>query len=188
MKDIENPWLTVGYRSFAYDGPNSLKIERIAKAVDKNKSSFYNLFVDLTIFKLRLLDFHFEQAKHIAEKESNAKNEQQLIEILINHKVDLLFNRQLRFHRENPDFEKCFNKINNITFPALMPLWKEIIGLSDNSFLAEMVLALSIDNFYLQITDTTLNERWLKSYFKNIREMISQFRLSKSLDTLNGSV
>lgn len=188
MKEREKIWIEVGYHTFAYDGPSSLRVERIAKEVGKNKSSFYHLFVDLKIFTQILLDFHLEQAKCIAQKEANANDEKELIEILINHKVDLLFNRQLRFHRENPDFENCFNKINSITFQALMPLWKEIIGLEDNSSLAEMVLALSMDNFYLQITNSTLNKEWLASYFKSIRAMVSQFKLNKSLTTLDGSV
>lgn len=177
MKESEKKWIEIGYRTFAYDGPNSIKIIRMAQKLNKSKSSFYHLFGNLEIFTQRLLDFHLEQAKCIVIKESNAKNEKELIEVLIQHKIDLLFNRQLRFHRETSIFENCFNEINQISFPALVPLWKEIIGLSDNSYLAEMVLALSIDNFYLQITESTLNEEWLKFYFKSIRDMISHFRL-----------
>ncbi|MEM6297945.1 MAG: TetR/AcrR family transcriptional regulator [Bacteroidota bacterium] len=108
MKEIEKKWIEHGYRIFAYDGAGSLKVERISRAVKKNKSSFYHLFADLEVFTQRLLDFHLDQSKIIAEKETNAKSEQEIIKILVDHKVDLLFNRQLRFHRENPDFEKCF--------------------------------------------------------------------------------
>ena len=188
MKAVEKQWIAIGYHAFAYDGPGSLKIERIAKAVNKNKSSFYHLFADLEIFVQRLLAFHLEQAKSIAEKEASARDEQQLIEVLVHHKVDLLFNRQLRVYRENPEFESCFNKTNQLTFTALMPVWKKIIGLTDNSSLAKTVLALSMENFYLQITDTTLNEQWLKAYFNSIRVMIDQFRTNNELKALDGSV
>ncbi|MEM7036202.1 MAG: TetR/AcrR family transcriptional regulator [Bacteroidota bacterium] len=188
MKEAEIPWIEVGYRLFAYDGPGSLKVERLAKAVKKSKSSFYHLFADLEVFTQRLLDYHFEQAKIVVHKEATAKSEAELISVIVEHKVDLLFNRQLRIHRENPDFENCFCKINAIAFPAMMPIWKEIIGLTDNSSLAEMVLSLSIENFYLQITDTTLNEPWLTAYFKNIRNMISQFKLRASISELDGTV
>ena len=188
MKEVEKHWIELGYRSFAYDGPSSLKIERLSKAVNKNKSSFYHLFADLELFIQRLLGFHVEQAKYIAEKEAKASNEEELIEILISHKVDLLFNRQLRFHRENPEFEYCFNKINQITIPAIMPVWKEIIGLADNSSLAKTVLVLSVENFYLQITDANLNEKWLKAYFKGVREMINQFRVNSNMKALDGNV
>ena len=188
MKAIEKPWLETGYRNFAYDGPGNLKIERVAKEVNKNKSSFYHLFASMEIFMERLLDFHIEQAKVIAQKEADANEEQQLITIFIEHKVDLLFNRQLRFHRSNPVFATCFNRVNTFTFPAIMPVWKKIIGLTDDSALAEMVLALSIENFYLQITDETLSEDWLKSYFKTIRGMVYRFKISSPSITLDGAV
>lgn len=188
MKEIEKDWINVGYQTFAYDGPNSLKIERIAKDVGKNKSSFYHLFADLELFIQSLLSYHIDQAIIIAEKETNALSEEELIDILISHKVDLLFNRQLRIHRDHPEFSKCLARINQLTIPALLPLWKKIIGLEDNSYLAEMVLSLSIENFYLQCTDLTLNENWLSTYFKDIRMMITHFKQNNVVSTLDGSV
>ena len=176
MKEIERSWIEKGYRVFAYEGPSGLKIERLSKEVGKNKSSFYHLFADLEVFTERLLTFHFQQAKIIADKESISKNERELIDIILDHKIDLLFNRQLRIHRDTPDFKSCFNKINQISIPAMLPVWKKIIGVSENTSLAQMVLMLSLENFFLQITDETLNETWLKTYFATIREMILHFR------------
>lgn len=158
MKEIEKSWIKKGYRFFAYEGPNGLKIERLSKEVGKNKSSFYHLFADLEVFTDRLLTFHLTQAKIIAEKESNSLDENELIEVILEHKIDLLFNRQLRIHRENKEFENCFHQINQISIPSILPLWKKIIGLSENTSLAQMVLTLSLENFYLQITDETLNK------------------------------
>lgn len=188
MKEVEKSWIELGYRFFAFEGPSGLKIERLAKGVGKNKSSFYHLFADIEVFTERLLTHHLAQAKIIAEKESNSLNESELIEVIIQHKIDLLFNRQLRIHRENKEFENCFNQINQISIPAILPLWKNIIGLSENSSLAQMVLTLSLENFYLQITDETLNESWLKAYFENIRQMVIHFRQSQNTITIDGSV
>lgn len=188
MREIEKSWIEIGYRFFAYEGPSGLKIERLAKEVGKNKSSFYHLFADLEVYTERLLTFHLHQAKIIAEKESNSENERELIDIILKHKIDLLFNRQLRVHRENKEFENCFNKTNQISVPAILPVWKKIIGLSENISLAQMVLTLSLENFYLQITDETLNESWLKSYFSNIRQMVAHFRQSQNTIAIDGSV
>jgi AcrR family transcriptional regulator len=188
MKEIEKSWIENGYRFFAYEGPSGLKIERLSKVVGKNKSSFYHLFADLEVFMQRLLAFHLHQAKIIAAKESMSKNEQELTDIILEHKVDLLFNRQLRFHRENPDFKNCFDKINQISIPAILPVWKKIIGISDNTSLAQMVLTLSLENFYLQITDETLNESWLKTYFATIREMILHFKQVEQTKSVDGTV
>lgn len=188
MKEIEKPWLEVGYRSFAYEGPQALKIERMSREVGKNKSSFYHLFADTDVFTQSLLSYHIDQAKKVTEKEANSKNETELIKMIMEHKIDLLFNRQLRIHRENSAFEKCFTEINQNTIPALLPVWKRIIGLNENSSLAQMVLLLSLENFYLQITDETLTESWLSGYFATIRQMVSHFKQYNSIPTLDGSV
>ena len=188
MKEIETSWIETGYRFFAYEGPVGLKVERLSKQVGKNKSSFYHLFADLEVFTERLLNFHFHQAQIIAEKESACTSEKELITILLEHKTDLLFNCQLRIHRENSDFHHYVDKINQITIPAILPIWSKLIGLSDNSYLAQMVLNLSLENFNLQISDSTLNEEWLSSYFRGIRNMVSQFKQNQGLPALDANV
>ncbi len=186
--DKEQIWIEYGYQIFANEGPQGLRIEKLAKSIQKNKSSFYHFFADLEVFTQRLLDFHLEQAKEIARKESEAQNESELAHIIVEHKRDLLFNRQLRFHRENPDFKACFQKVNEVSLPGLLPVWKEIIGLDENNYLAKMVLMLSIENFFLQITDETLNETWIFAYLDKIREMVKLFKNTNSIPIMDGSV
>ncbi len=180
MREIEKKWLEFGYRCFAYEGPNGLKVERLSKEVGKNKSSFYHLFADLEIFTERLLELHLSRAKAISKKESTAKNEQELISIILAHKTDLLFNRQLRIHRNQPKYKECLDHIMPFSVRGLLPVWKNIISLSENGGLAQMVLHLSLENFYLQITDETLNELWLSEYFANIRQMVLLFKQPKN--------
>ena len=181
-------WIRQGYKSFAHEGPAGLKVERMARSVDKSKSSFYHHFADLEVFTEELLHHHIEQGKAMAAKESAARNQEDLIEIILEHKPDLLFNRQLRIHRENKDFEQCFTKVNQMSIPAILPVWKQIIGLDDNSYLAQMVFQLSLDNFSLQITDETLNRDWLNAYFENIVGLITQLKNTKKVEQLDGSV
>ncbi len=92
------PWIKEGYRVFAGEGPPGLKVERLAKGVGKNKSSFYHHFADLEIFTSALLSYHLDQTKVVAGKEANCFTLEDLIDVLTEHKVDLLFNRQLRIH------------------------------------------------------------------------------------------
>ncbi len=179
MKEAEKIWLEKGYKYFAFEGPKGLKIERLAKEVGKNKSSFYHFFADLEVFTERLLKFHLRKAKAISKLESAAKSEKELIAIILEHKIDLLFNRQLRIHRNHPEFKEYLNHILQFSVHGLLPVWKNIISLSENGALAQMVLHLSLENFYLQITEETLNESWLKAYFANIRQMVFLFKQSK---------
>lgn len=184
----EQIWIEAGYQAFAFEGPQALRIEKLARTIEKNKSSFYHFFADLEIFTERLLDVHLEQAKVMSEKESAAKNETELTQVLLEHKIDLLFNRQLRVQRDRSDFQACFVKTNEISLPKFMPIWKKVIGLNENNHLAQLVLMLSIENFYLQITDETLNSNWIAAYFEKIREMVRLFKKTNSIPVMDGSV
>jgi AcrR family transcriptional regulator len=184
----ENIWIETAYHIFAYEGPQGVRIEKLAKAIHKNKSSFYHFFADMKVFTARLLDYHLIQAKSMSEKEVKAENELELSQIFIDHKTDLLFSRQLRIHRDNPDFLACFLKTNEISLPGFMPIWKKVIDLQENNYLAQLVLMLSMENFFLQITDETLNSTWIAAYFQNIKEMVKLFKKTNSLPIMDGSV
>lgn len=184
----EQTWIVAGYQTFAFEGPQALRIEKLAKTVQKNKSSFYHFFSDLDVFIKKLLDFHLAQAKVMSDKESKAQNESELTQIILEHKLDLLFNRQLRIHRDHTDFQACFIKTNEISLPGFMPIWKKIIDLKENNHLAQLVLMLSIENFFLQITDETLNSNWIATYFEKIREMVKLFKRTNSIPVMDGSV
>ena len=121
----------------------------------------------------------------ITAKEAVAENAEQLIDILLEHKIDFLFNRQLRVHRMNEEFSACFTKANERSEPTIMPVWKKIIGLDNQHYLAEMVYRLSLENFFLQITDETLNRDWLRTYFRNITTMVQQFKSSNTSIKIN---
>ncbi len=187
-EDIKIPWIQAGYKIFAYEGPKGLKIESLSNEIGKNKSSFYHLFSNLEIFINILLQYHLEQAYILAEKESNCRNQEELIDILVDHKIDILFNRQLRIHREHDDFQRCFIKTNQITGQAILEVWSEILDLKNNSYLAELVFKLSLENFFLQITDETMNRDWLNNYFKELRTLIKAFKNSNIPKSLDGTV
>jgi AcrR family transcriptional regulator len=187
-KKTQLPWIEKGYNTFAYEGPKGLKVERLARDIGKNKSSFYHHFADLEIFTELLLEQHMQQASIMAEKEADCHTLQDLIEVLLEHKNDLLFNRQLRIHRENEDFRTCFVKTNELTYASFAPLWAKLLELEDNSQLANLVLQLSIENFYIQITDETLNREWLTAHFKEVQFMVREFKKTGKVPALDGSV
>jgi len=90
MTKAQIPWLEKGYQTFALKGPKELKIERLAKDIGKNKSSFYHLFADLNLFVGTLLDYHLIKVNEIALKEARATSMEELIDVLVEHKMDLL--------------------------------------------------------------------------------------------------
>ncbi|MGL5112345.1 MAG: TetR/AcrR family transcriptional regulator [Flavobacterium sp.] len=174
MKDaIKQPWIQVGYELFAHEGPKGLKIELLARKVAKNKSSFYHLFADIEIFTAELLAYHIAQSKAIAQQAREcAQIDPDLIHLLLNLKIDILFNRHLRIHRDNPVFKKCFEEANKPVEEAFLTIWTDALGLNSRKNLAKIILDLTTENFYLQVTAKNLTYDWLVGYFEDIKKIV----------------
>lgn len=172
-------WIKIGYKIFSKNGPEGIKVQTISKMLGKSKSSFYHFFSDKEIFIEALLNYHLERANLIIEKEKQCKNvNPELIEVLLEFKEDLLFNRQLRIHRDVKVFKYCFEKINEMSATAIIGIWSEMLNLKDNSTSAILVLNLSLENFYLQITEETLTFKWLDNYTKDLKAMVESIQSS----------
>lgn len=172
-------WILAGYELFAAEGPKGLRVEVMARGVGKSKSSFYHHFADLECFIEVLLAHHHDRAMLIAGRERLCNNVvPELLNVLLEVKQDLLFNRQLRIHRAGINYKDCFEKSSRHVAEAILPVWAKMLGLNDNSRLARMVLNLSIENFYLQITHETLNYDWLLTYVGELKRMVREFQLS----------
>ena len=177
LENVKIPWVIVGYETVAKEGLIGLKVEQIAKKVKKSKSSFYHHFADTEIFTDYLLEYHLEKSKLIEGKAKLCKNlEPDLINLFMEMKLDLLFNRQLRINRDNITFAKCFEKANEPIIRAFFDIWSRDIGLSDRSDLAQMVLNLAVENFYLQITEKNLTYNWLLHFLNEIRAMVGEIK------------
>jgi AcrR family transcriptional regulator len=174
-KDFKQIWIDMGYCLFAEKGLNGLKIEVISQKVGISKSSFYHHFADLPIFIDMLLDQHIARSKYIAQKEDDCNNiNPELIELLIECKTDLFFNRQLRINRANQAFNNCLEKSNQIVGNSFIAIWSKDLGIQYNQRLLEALFGLALENFYLQITPETLTEKWLLDYFQKLRLIVIQ--------------
>lgn len=177
MHITKEQWITAGYELFAHDGPKGIKVEVIASHVGISKSSFYHHFVDIHLYTDLLLHYHLERAVIVAAQEKAcASIDPGIINVLLKNKIDLLFNRQLRIHRDVPKFRKCFESSNRLAESAMMELWAKETGLSFDSRLVQILFALALENFYLQITNETLRYDWLSDYFKNLRDLTDEIR------------
>jgi AcrR family transcriptional regulator len=174
--DTKEIWIKTGYEIFALKGQIGLKIEPLAKKVGKSKSSFYHHFADLEVFVDFLLKHHIEQSYSIAHKEQNASNiDPELINILVEHRTDLLFNRQLRIHKNILLFEETLCKSNKIIGDAFKTAWIKDLNSQLSQKQIEGVFTLAVENFYLQINPDTITYQWLSEYFSNLKKLTSNF-------------
>lgn len=175
-KDNKEIWIKKGYEIFSISGQSGLKIEPLAKTVGKSKSCFYHFFADLELFTDYLLKHHIEQSNIIAIKERQAKNiDPELINVLIEHKTDLLFNRQLRINQDTKSFSLTLKQSNKIVGDAFVNVWVKDLGLQLTQKQIEGIFTLALENFFLQINVETLNYEWLSAYFRNLKRIASNF-------------
>ena len=173
MNNNKEIWIKTGYEIFALYGLSGLKIEPTAKKVGKNKSSFYHYFADLELFVDELLLHHLKQSGLIAEKELNAQNiDPNLIEIIVEHKIDILFNRQLRINRDNKKLSHTLDKSNELVGNGFVMLWVKDLDLKLTQKQLEGIFELALENFYLQINTDNLNHQWLSDYFNNLKKIV----------------
>lgn len=172
----QDVWIKAGYEAFALSGMNGLKIEQLSKKVGISKSSFYHHFADLEIFIDLLLKYHIKQSEIIGKKESLAQNiDPDLINILIDHRIDLLFNRQLRIHQNNRSYAEALQQSNTIIGNAFILLWMKDLNLSLTQKQINSLFSLALENFFLQINNDNMNYTWLSKYFANLKSIANNF-------------
>ncbi|HPH20964.1 MAG TPA: TetR/AcrR family transcriptional regulator, partial [Haliscomenobacter sp.] len=113
-----------------------------------------------------------------ADKEKKAKNiDPELITILVEHKMDLLFNRQLRINQQHQHYKETLDKSNQIIGNEFVKLWAKDLNLNLSQGQLESLFELALENFYLQINAENLNPAWLSAYFNNLKRIARNFEL-----------
>lgn len=172
MSEKKEVWILKGYEKFALYGEASLKIEQLAKEVGISKSSFYHLFADMEIFVAELFKYHLNNSKIIADKERLASTiKPELINILLQHKIDLLFNRQLRINSTLQNYKDTLLKSNQYIGNDFVMLWLKDTKLNFTTQQAATLLELALENFFLQINQENLNYEWLVLFFENLERV-----------------
>lgn len=168
-------WIEIGYELFSKEGPKGLKVELLARKAGKSKSSFYHHFGDLELFTDSLLQYHLERSIVISKQAASCQNMvPDLLNLLLSVKSDILFDRQLRIHRDVLEFKKCFEKASGQVEDAFLNIWSDSLGLGDKTYLARIILNLTVENFYLSVTDENINSEWLVNYLKEIHFMVRE--------------
>jgi AcrR family transcriptional regulator len=158
-------WIEKGYQMVSALGFAEVKVESIARLLNKNKSSFYHYFGDWEVFEEALLDHHINLAKQFAADANSCQNIiPDLVNLFIDHKTDIFFHKQLRINREKAQFKKCFESVYSMFEEAIAERWTSFMKLEDQAYLATKILNLLSENFLLQITDENFTSSWLEDY------------------------
>ena len=175
--ETEQPWLEAGYEIFSKDGPSGLKVEHIARKVGISKSSFYHLFVDIEIFQEKLLEYHIERAKKMSDQSESCKAiVPDILNLFLENKTTLFFNRQLSIHRNNKLFQTYSEKATGIVEHTYFDKWVDLLGLQTQQHIAKNILKIYTDNFFLRISEETLTYDWLLSLLDEIKILVNDIK------------
>ncbi|MCI4668299.1 MAG: TetR/AcrR family transcriptional regulator [Bacteroidia bacterium] len=170
----EMPWIVEGYRMMAFEGVRGLNIQAIAKNIGKNKSSFYHHFGDLEGFYPWLFKYHIIQFTEMAELGASCSNmNPELLDLMVERKLDIFFHRQLRLERHIPEFKECYEKAFAIFEDVLIEKGIESLNMHNHRGIAKAFLSLVVDNFLLRITDTNYKLSWMQSYLFELQQLTS---------------
>ncbi|MEM7513515.1 MAG: TetR/AcrR family transcriptional regulator [Bacteroidota bacterium] len=177
MTESKLLWIQEGYFAFGRKGPEGLNVEQLAKNLQKSKSSFYYYFGDLELFQTDLLAYHIERADEIACRgEKCTSMDPDVINLIVDTKDDLLFNKQLRLHFQNPLFKECFERSFDRISGSFIDKWNLMIGLEPQSELGKLIFHLLVDNFFLQVSDENLSYQWFHEYLKSLSSTIDKIK------------
>ncbi|MFT5077191.1 MAG: hypothetical protein ACI85B_002257 [Flavobacteriaceae bacterium] len=166
-------WVEKGYKMVSESSFTDVNIESISRAVNKNKSSFYNYFGDWEGFEEELLNHHKLKAKQFGVDVKKCQNIiPETINLFIEYQIDVFFHKNLRINREKAHYQKCFESVHAIFKEAILDKWSTFIHLEGQYFLATKFLKLISENFLLQITDENYNYRWMENYFLEISKLL----------------
>lgn len=176
-KTEKSVWLKHGYDLFAAHGHAGLKVEVLARKVGKSKSSFYHHFSDVEAFITLLLKLHVQRAYVMAEElEALVGSTNELSPLLVSFADDILFHRQLRFHRQIPEYQQCIGEVMILIEPPFVELLSDMLELSDNKAIVRLLLSFCIDHFLMRTTADLLTVECIHRYIQEVFQLLKQLR------------
>lgn len=170
-------WILAGCKLIAEQGMHALNAEHLASIVGSSKSSFYHYFGKLEDFRAVLLEYHILEAEKMATQMEACENYMpDVLHVLIKNKDNILFHKQLRIHRENPIFLKCFTKAYEQVETLILHRLNEYLGIASQPMFAKSFLIIITDNLLMRITKKDFTLDWFKNYTDEVSYLLMQMK------------
>jgi AcrR family transcriptional regulator len=157
-------WIKAGYELFSNEGIESLKVERLARSLELNKSGFYHYFGSMNTYLKYLMEYHINKAKDLTEEIAGCQNiDPDLLHLIIRHKSFFLIESQLLVKCRPAQFGEDIGigKAASIVTLKLLPLWRKFTLLPDDSSTATAYLNIILHFFYARINSDNINYEFL---------------------------
>lgn len=166
-------WVEAGYELFAYEGPNDIRVERLARILDLNKSSFYHYFGNIDYFYEQVVALHAERSTwYIADIQKCSDFDPDFLNVMVQHKMFILAHMQLVLNRHIPLFFETFQELSLKIDQSILPLWSTFIGIPNQPKLALQYFQQVRDMFFSRITVNTLEYPFLHTLAFDAKDIV----------------
>jgi AcrR family transcriptional regulator len=177
MTESSMKWIKAGYELLAKEGPDGIKVEKLARQLGLNKSGFYHYFGDREMYFHQLNEFHLQLIKKFHNEISNLRHfDPDYLKLLLKYKTSLLVQSQLRRHENITVFKDTFNKVVNSTERKSLRLWAAYLKLSENDPAALKLWKIIRDLFFLRLDPDKLNLNYLRSLTEEIKVIVAEIK------------
>jgi len=174
-KEKTEEWIKAGYKLFSSEGMESLKVERLARTLELNKSGFYHYFGSMNIYLKGLCEYHVNLARKVTQEVARCKDlDPDLLLLMIRHKSFFLVESQLLVKCKPVQFAEDISTAGKIVSKELLPLWRKFTQLPEDSAAAIAYLNIILHFFYARINSNNMNYEFLHSLTVETQEVLKK--------------
>ncbi len=168
-------WIKAGYKLFGNEGIEGVKVERLARILQLNKSGFYHYFGSMNSFLKSLLRYHVSMARYIAAEAATCENlDPDLLLLIIKHKTFFLVESQLLVRCKTTHLGADIDEAGRIINKEILPLWRKATQLPEDSTVALAYLNIILHYFYARLTPDNMNYEFLHSLAVETRGVLNK--------------
>jgi AcrR family transcriptional regulator len=172
-QNSKEKWIEAGYELFAREGLKEVRIERLARDLDLNKSSFYHFFGDIDHFFENIIEHHKDCAeRYIMEIGNCRKFDPDYLQVMVKYRQNFRMHWQLLKNRNKPGFFLTYESINKKVDNKVEPLWVAFMDMQNMPALAMKYFQFVRGRFYASIDIEKMDYESLHSVSIEARDLI----------------
>jgi AcrR family transcriptional regulator len=171
----EQLWIEAGYNQFVDEGLEGIRVERLARIINLNKSGYYHYFGNQDTYLKKLMDYHLKQAEAYMNDLKQVQHfDPEYIELLIKYTRQLMFTNQLIKNRKHNLFFETLQAINEMLEPVLSNLFADFIGFKDHQEFSAKYFNQVRYMFHAQIIPEHMTYEYLRDFMYQARDLAQQ--------------
>jgi len=168
-------WRKTGYKLLGTEGMDGIKVERVAKILDLNKSGFYHYFGTMERYVKRLLYYHVGLATTIASEVAKCqKIDPDLLLLIVKHKAFFLVESQLLVKSRPAHLDEDVDEAGRIVNGELLLLWRRTGDAPEDSSAALGFLNIIRHYFYARMDPENVSYEFLHELAAGTQDVLDK--------------